>query len=112
MEQYTIAILGEPASGKTTFVNLLRDCGFEKRYFATVGCEVHPTDWDGKILNLWDFGRGPNNERHMPLMQGAIYMIRKKTDPVPDLGIPTQVVLKRAMDPKKDMSELLKKMSV
>lgn len=49
-----IVLLGDGGVGKTAFTRTMRDTGFEKRYFATVGCEVHPDILNGKVVNIWD----------------------------------------------------------
>ena len=59
MQQYKIKLLGDGGVGKTTWIHKLRCGEFEKRYFATVGCEVHPvgfkTNYDNILLYLYDY---------------------------------------------------------
>jgi GTPase SAR1 family protein len=42
MENYTIKFLGEAGVGKTCWMQILNYNGFDRHYFATVGCEAHP----------------------------------------------------------------------
>jgi small GTP-binding protein len=49
-----IVLLGDGGVGKTSFVRMLHDTGFDKRYVGTVGAEVHPNYINGRVVNFWD----------------------------------------------------------
>lgn len=55
---YKVAIVGDAAVGKTNLVHALKEAGFERRYIATAGAEVHPiavqTNDGGMFVDLWD----------------------------------------------------------
>jgi GTPase SAR1 family protein len=44
--KYTIKFLGEGGVGKTCWTKQLKYIDFEKRYFGTVGCEMHPCSFN------------------------------------------------------------------
>lgn len=56
--EYKVVLVGDGATGKTTFVKRHLTGEFEKAYNATVGCEVHPMPFytsAGEIkLMVWD----------------------------------------------------------
>jgi len=51
-------LVGDGSTGKTTFVKRHLTGEFEKKYVATVGCEVHPleftTSHGSLVFNTWD----------------------------------------------------------
>jgi small GTP-binding protein len=55
---YKIAIVGDAGVGKTNLVSALKLNHFEKRYFATIGTDVHPmavrTNRGSMFVNVWD----------------------------------------------------------
>lgn len=55
---FKLVLVGDGATGKTTFVKRHRTGEFEKKYVATLGVEVHPLDFytnRGLIrFNVWD----------------------------------------------------------
>jgi GTP-binding nuclear protein Ran len=59
MRQYKIALLGDPAVGKTSLVKVLKVGYADKRYVSTVGAEVHPipvhTNQGPILLDVWDY---------------------------------------------------------
>lgn len=59
MQHYTIQFLGEGGVGKTAWIRNLGKTHFEKKYVATVGCEVHPdfmnTNHGQILLTLYDY---------------------------------------------------------
>lgn len=60
MSSKKIIIVGDAGVGKTNFVRMLKENGFEKKYIATVGAEVHPHSFDGRnIYTIWDVGGDP-----------------------------------------------------
>jgi GTP-binding nuclear protein Ran len=46
MSHRKIVIVGDAGVGKTNLVRFLKEVHFEKKYFATVGVEVHPYSFD------------------------------------------------------------------
>eukprot|EP00732_Lithocolla_globosa_P006033 Lithocolla_globosa_v1_NODE_6708_length_1046_cov_192.323915.p1 type:complete len:220 gc:universal NODE_6708_length_1046_cov_192.323915:89-748(+) len=56
--QFKMVLVGDGATGKTTFVKRHKSGEFEKKYVATLGVEVHPLDFytnRGPIcFNTWD----------------------------------------------------------
>lgn len=59
MTHYMIQFLGEGGVGKTSWIHNIRKIHFEKKYVATVGCEVHPdyvnTNHGQIRLTLYDY---------------------------------------------------------
>jgi GTP-binding nuclear protein Ran len=59
MQEYKIKLLGDGGVGKTTWLHKLKTGEFQKRYFATVGCEVHPTSFNTNygniLLKMYDY---------------------------------------------------------
>ena len=59
MSYYTIRLLGEGGVGKTAWIRNMMESGFERRYIATVGHEVHPyhitTNHGTFLLTLIDY---------------------------------------------------------
>jgi GTP-binding nuclear protein Ran len=55
---FKLILVGDGGVGKTTFVKRHRTGEFEKKYVATMGCEVHPipfyTNLGPVIFNCWD----------------------------------------------------------
>jgi GTP-binding nuclear protein Ran len=55
---FKLILVGEGGVGKTTFVKRHRTGEFEKKYVATMGCEVHPipfyTNLGAVVFNCWD----------------------------------------------------------
>ena len=55
---FKLILVGDGGVGKTTFVKRHRTGEFEKKYVATMGCEVHPipfyTNMGPVIFNCWD----------------------------------------------------------
>lgn len=56
MEYKKLLVVGDYNSGKTCYVKRLRfgANGFEVRYIATMGVEVHPISQDVYLYKLWD----------------------------------------------------------
>ena len=56
MPDRKIVIVGDAGVGKTNLVHYLKENPFEKKYFATVGAEVHPYHFEGKdeTIEIWD----------------------------------------------------------
>jgi len=56
--QFKLVLVGDGGVGKTTFVKRHKSGEFEKKYVATLGCEVHPltffTNLGPIIYNVWD----------------------------------------------------------
>lgn len=59
MAHYMIQFLGEGGVGKTSWIHNIRKQHFEKKYVATIGCEVHPdfvnTNHGPIRLTLYDY---------------------------------------------------------
>lgn len=54
-KQYKIVLLGDGGCGKTSFVKRYVTHEFEKRYLATLGCEVTPINVDKNTqFSIWD----------------------------------------------------------
>ena len=65
MPSKKIVIVGDAAVGKTNFVKMLKDVSFEKKYFATVGTEVHPYSFDDTRCTIWDIAGHPMYRDHL-----------------------------------------------
>jgi GTP-binding nuclear protein Ran len=56
---YNIAILGDAAVGKTSFIRRLKENPIPKNYVPTIGVEVHPvgleTNRGHRVMHVWDF---------------------------------------------------------
>jgi Ras-related protein Rab-11A len=65
MHSKKIVIIGDAAVGKTNFVRMLKDVSFEKKYFATVGTEVHPYSFDDTTCTIWDIAGQPMYQGHL-----------------------------------------------
>eukprot|EP01121_Diplochlamys_sp_Union-15-3_P010154 TRINITY_DN2827_c0_g3_i1.p1 TRINITY_DN2827_c0_g3~~TRINITY_DN2827_c0_g3_i1.p1 ORF type:complete len:215 (-),score=49.45 TRINITY_DN2827_c0_g3_i1:79-723(-) len=56
--EWKLLLVGDGATGKTTFVKRHKTGEFEKRYIATMGVEVHPlrfhTTWGPLTFSVWD----------------------------------------------------------
>jgi small GTP-binding protein len=65
MHSKKIVIVGDAAVGKTNFVRMLKDVSFEKKYFATVGTEVHPYSFDDTMCTIWDIAGHPMYRDHL-----------------------------------------------
>ena len=56
--EFKVVIVGDGATGKTTFVKRHLTGEFERRYAPTLGAEVHPiplyTNKGRVLLNVWD----------------------------------------------------------
>jgi GTP-binding nuclear protein Ran len=57
--EYKIKLLGGEGVGKTTWIHKLKTGDFEKRYVATIGCEIHPisftTNYGTILIKLYDY---------------------------------------------------------
>ena len=51
-----IVFVGDGGVGKTALLHTLSTNEFDKRYCATSGAEVHPMEFDGSPVNVWDVG--------------------------------------------------------
>jgi GTPase SAR1 family protein len=47
-----IVFLGDAATGKTAFIRRWTKAPFDKRYFATIGCEAHPVGSDLTLIDV------------------------------------------------------------
>lgn len=58
MHQFKIVLVGDGGCGKTCFAKRFLTQGFEKKYVATLGVEVHPihfqTNYGLVVFNVWD----------------------------------------------------------
>lgn len=59
MATYHINFLGDGGVGKTTWIHKMKTDEFYSKYYATVGCDVHPfmvnTNYGNIELNLYDY---------------------------------------------------------
>lgn len=88
MNIYNIALVGNAAVGKTSFVRALKDLHFEKRYIPTIGSEIHPIQISPEtIVNLWDHSgqakhKGPNRTNYINKADGIIVLYKHEKDSV------------------------------
>ena len=54
MTDYKIVFVGDGGVGKTALLTNVKCDRFEKKYYATVGAEVHPMKFGDAIVNVWD----------------------------------------------------------
>jgi len=54
--QFKVVLIGNGASGKTTWLKRLLTNSFDQRYVPTLGVEVHPYEIPGEniVFNVWD----------------------------------------------------------
>jgi GTP-binding nuclear protein Ran len=62
-----LVFIGDAQTGKTTFAKRLRVDEFERKYVASLGVEVHPVDYNGVSLYVWDTA---GDERYTGLAEG------------------------------------------
>ncbi len=55
-ELVKVSLIGNPAVGKTTILNLLSEKTIEKCYIPTQGFDLKTVKFDKILLRLWDFG--------------------------------------------------------
>lgn len=88
MNIYNIALVGNTAVGKTSFVRALKDLHFENRYIPTIGSEVHSIHISPEtIVNLWDHSgqakyKGPNQTNYINKADGIIVLYKHEKDSV------------------------------
>jgi GTP-binding nuclear protein Ran len=62
--QYKIVLVGDGGVGKTAILHSIKGCDFEKRYIATVGCEVHPIYMKPSSLTSYAFYDTAGQEKY------------------------------------------------
>lgn len=99
-----IAIVGNPASGKTAFIQAARSQPISSQYFKTIACEAHPHSHNGEHITLWEFGHYCNWDI-MENMDGVIYITTRDSDFVTNK--PHVVVMNKNKKAKFDTNAVL-----
>jgi len=77
--ELNIVLIGDRASGKTTFVHLLKNIPLhpmrDNKYRATIGSEVHPIIHKKRQMNIWDMGKFSKLE-NLPSIDLAIFVTK------------------------------------
>jgi hypothetical protein len=94
---YTIALVGDRAAGKTAFMHLIKDIPLptitNNRYHPTIGSEVHPIDYRGYVFNIYDMGKF-SSFNNMPQIDFTIFVTKKINPELPVIpGGPPMVVV-------------------
>lgn len=53
-QEYKICLIGDSAVGKTTYMKLLTEGYFEKKYVATIDKKIYSLKVKDIVLNIWD----------------------------------------------------------
>jgi GTPase SAR1 family protein len=96
--ELNIVLIGDRASGKTTFVHLLKNIPLQpmrdNKYRATIGSEVHPIIHKKRQMNIWDMGKFSKLE-NLSHIDVAIFITKMENPiyiPPPTLTAPVIVV--------------------
>lgn len=60
IQQYKIILIGDSAVGKTTYLKLLCNNYFEKKYVTTFDKEIYSFNYKDAIFNFWDCSGNTN----------------------------------------------------
>lgn len=99
-----IAIVGNPASGKTAFIEAVCGVPISRHYVKTIAHEAHPFDHNGEDIILWEFGHYCNWDR-IENMDGVIYITTRDSDFVTNK--PHVVVMNKNKKAKFDTTAIL-----
>jgi hypothetical protein len=95
--EYSIALIGDRAAGKTAFIQFLK--GFtpllpkNNKYHATISTEVHPIDHRRRTLNIYEMGKFSTFDT-MPRINAAILITKDPAAVAPVLpGNPPVIIV-------------------
>ncbi len=102
-----IAVIGNPASGKSAFIQTCKENPLSKRYHKTIAFEVHPMGhYNGHFLNLCEFGHYCDWEQ-LKNMDGIIYISTTNVFDFKKSDKPYVTVINRNRSAKFDTEKIL-----
>ena len=82
-QEYKICLVGDSCVGKTTYMKLLTENCFEKKYVATIDATIYSLKVKNIVLNIWDCSGseilGGLNINHYKNADAFIFMFTKST---------------------------------